>query len=212
MRIAAVADLHGYLPEIPSCDLLVIGGDLGPATSSYHFDDEMAEIWLKTNFNDWLLKVPCKKIVGIAGNHDFFSQINPDAMHELPWTYLCDSGCEIGSVKFWGSPWTPDFMSWAFMKRDEELAERWALIPQQTDVLITHGPPLGLGDTNFAGRLCGSETLKTWREGAQRLPKMHFFGHIHEGHGQGGDNWANVSYVDERYRPTGPIRVFDLPD
>jgi Icc-related predicted phosphoesterase len=207
-----VADLHGYLPEIPKCDVLMIGGDLGPATSSYHFDDDRAALWLATTFTDWLSKVPAKAIVGIAGNHDFYCQINPDAMHALPWIYLCDSGCEIGGSKFWGSPWTPDFMNWAFMKRDEELAERWALIPEDTDVLITHGPPLGLGDTNIVGRHCGSETLKQWRVNAAKLPDIHFFGHIHEGHGQAGDDWANVSYVDEQYRPTGPIRVVELPE
>ena len=61
--------------------------------------------------------------------------------------YLEDSGIEIDGVRFWGSPWTPNFMDWAFMlDRDELLYQKWKAIPEHTDVLITHGPPKGIGD------------------------------------------------------------------
>jgi len=39
---------------------------------------------------------------------------------------------------------TPEFCEWGFMKaRGEPIQEIWNKIPDQTDILITHGPPLG---------------------------------------------------------------------
>ena len=85
---------------------------------------------------------------------------------------------EIDGVKFWGSPWQPAFYDWAFnVPRGRQLAEMWALIPDDTDVLITHTPPYGILDQVENGELVGCEDL---REALLRVkPKLHVFGHIH---------------------------------
>ena len=58
----------------------------------------------------------------------------------------------LDGCRFWGSPWSVPFFKWAFMRPEKELAETWAQIPDDTDVVIVHGPPKGYGDrTNSDG-------------------------------------------------------------
>ena len=216
MRIAAVADLHGNLPEVPECDVLVICGDLGPPTYRYHHDPEAAELWLRSRFLVWCLAQPAKHVVCIAGNHDYVLEDYPEVLGSTGvdrFHYLQDSGCEIGGVKFWGSPWTPSFNGWAFMDDDDELLAKFERIPLSTEVLMTHGPPWGSGDRNSGGKRCGSKSMFTTLRSAFSVgfhPAWHFFGHIHEGHGQGGASWANVSLLDENYRIAEPVQVFKI--
>ena len=113
----------------------------------------------------------------------------------------------------YGSPWVPTFNDWAFMRDDAELAGVWARIPDDVDVLMTHGPPLGMGDLVVDGRRAGSETLARRIAGLKHL-RLHLFGHIHESHGSrdriGHAVVANVSYVDFHYRPVQPPVLFEL--
>src|SRR5262245_10841711 len=144
MKIAALSDLHGFLPpEMPECDLLLLGGDLTPLTN--HNPDYQAE-WLDTTFRYWLRQQPARRIIGIAGNHDFvFEQMPQLVPRNLPWTYLQDSGTHWEGWKIWGTPWQPWFFDWAF-NGDEYLLERkWSLVPDDTDILVVHGPPYGFG-------------------------------------------------------------------
>ena len=61
--------------------------------------------------------------------------------------YLEDSSCEVLGYKIWGSPWTPWFCDWGFnARRGEESKSHWDKIPNDTDIILTHGPPLGFGD------------------------------------------------------------------
>jgi len=60
-------------------------------------------------------------------------------------TYLEDSGTVINGIRIWGSPWQPWFCDWAFNVERGELMKYWKLIPTDTDVLMTHGPPIGHG-------------------------------------------------------------------
>lgn len=200
MKIAATVDLHGNLPEVPECDVLVIAGDIGPAKNWYHRGKSEAIEWLNGPLTKWLKSVPAKYIIAVAGNHDFIAQRKPQKMRSLPWIYLCDESSMINGVKFYGSPWTPELMDWAFNETERQLANRWRKIPLDTDVLITHGPPFKLGDRNRSGEYCGSTSLKAWRETTNVLPQLHLFGHIHECAGQSGYGWANVSFVDEHYQ------------
>src|SRR5436190_19972122 len=64
LKIAATSDLHGYLPAVPECDLLLLGGDLCPDGR----EKDQAR-WLDTTFRYWLRDVPAKEVVGVAGNH-----------------------------------------------------------------------------------------------------------------------------------------------
>ena len=120
----------------------------------------------------------------IAGNHDFLAEKQPSRfrgiMKACGFTYLEDSSCEIDGVKFYGSPWTPWFGGWAFNLRRGSQAIRamWDAIPGDTDVLVTHGPPKGVLDSNGLEE-CGCDDLGKVSGG---IP-LHLFGHIHEGHG-----------------------------
>lgn len=204
MKVAATSDLHGHLPTIPEADVLLICGDIGPATSSYHNDFEWASEWLMGPFSDWMKKQPVNHVVAIAGNHDFVLEHTGIAAH-LEWNYLQDSGCTIDGVNFWGSPWSPQFFNWSFMDKDPQLERHWAKIPANTDVLLTHCPAFGVLDRNLVGKKAGSKTLRRW------IPAKayHFFGHIHEARGCRKRSY-NVAYCSAAYRPNGIIAEVEL--
>ena len=92
-----------------------------------------------------------------------------------------DSSVELYGLKFYGSPWTPSCGSgWAYNVPREELSAKWDMIPADTDILLTHGPPLGIMDTTFTKEKAGSESLL--HTVVERVrPRFHIFGHIHEG-------------------------------
>lgn len=197
MKVYAVSDLHGTLPEIPECDLLILGGDYNPYNRLTHQAAYMNDV-----FRPWLDQVPAKEIVAIAGNHDFiFQQNRPDLLPELRWHYLQDSGIELLGLKIWGTPWTPTFYKWAFMKDDQDLVECFAYMPQDLDILISHGPPRGILDKNRGGYSCGSQSLLNAI--LDNRPKHTVFGHIHEAYGHfnlDGQKFYNVSQLDDTYR------------
>lgn len=214
MRIVCISDTHnrtsGTLsPEkIPEGDVLIHAGDM----------TSMGELGEAHSFAQWLSHLPHKRKVVIAGNHDFcFEHPNANARGFFPddVTYLHDSGCEIDGVKFYGSPYQPEFFNWAFnLKRGEALKEKWAQIPEDTEVLITHGPPYSILD--FVPRdneWVGCRDLLCRVRALPKL-KLHVFGHIHLHGGQmmeeRGVKFVNAACCDERYYPVLPIRVIDL--
>ncbi|HMC64192.1 MAG TPA: metallophosphoesterase [Gemmataceae bacterium] len=207
MRICAVADLHGFLPEIPACDLLLIAGDICPATDhSLFFQIE----WLATEFRAWLSR-RTMPVVAIWGNHDLIGEHAPELVPRLPWTLLQDSATEFGGLKIYGSPWQLRFFDWAFNLDEPELAQKWALIPEDTDILLLHGPPYGFGDWVGRGKHEGSPSLR--ERIFQVRPKLAVFGHIHEGRGrwfEDGVMLANVTLMDEAYRPVHEPAMFEL--
>ena len=155
---------------------------------------------------------PAAEIVGIAGNHDFIGQTRPEVLRLLPWRYLCDETIKLGGLVIHGSPWTPTFFDWAFMQDDRDLVDRWNLIPQHVDVLVTHGPPHGYGDRSNRDTREGSLTLLERLLELDRL-RLHIYGHIHEDPGQwtlGKATLVNATVVDDSYRFTNAARVFDL--
>ncbi|MCD4691221.1 hypothetical protein K8S17_07150 [bacterium] len=118
----------------------------------------------------------------------------------------------VGGVTFYGSPWQPSFMDWAFnLERGPELRAKWDLIPDGVDVLITHGPPADHGDMTVRGPAVGCVDLL---DAVRRTrPRLHIFGHIHEGAGvteSDGITFANASSVTARYEPVNPAVVVDL--
>lgn len=204
MKITCVSDLHGYLPEIPDCDLLLIAGDICPATNHrVGFQQQ----WLDTKFRAWLKTAP--PVVAVAGNHDFCLQAG--GFPDLPWTYLQDSGCEIDGLKIHGSPWQPEFGGWAFNAKERELEARWEQIPPDTDILLLHGPPYGYGDLTDDGGRVGSCSLTRRIHAIQ--PRLVVYGHIHNSYGRyqlGRSILVNAAYVDESYFPANPIQVIEL--
>jgi len=210
MRLVCLSDthsLHRSIPAIPDGDVLIHAGDcLGVGTL-----DNLEDL------NDWLGTLPHRHKIVIAGNHDWVFQQAPELAREAlsNATYLQDSGSEIDGIRFWGSPWTPTFMDWAFMlERGEPLHEKWQQIPRTTDVLITHGPPRGIGDLVAMGFRCQNVGCVNLLDRIQELSlKAHIFGHIHEGYGEysvGNTRLINASICTGRYEPTNPPIVLDL--
>ena len=206
MRIVAVADTHTFqnaLGELPAGDMFIHAGDLLRGGSL----ESLAPVAA------WLQSLPHLHKIVIAGNHDRCFQQDREAAVEMlgdSVTYLQDSGAVIDGVHFWGSPWQPEFRNWAFnLPRGAPLAKKWALIPETTDVLITHGPPHGFGDRREFNVREGCRDLL---EAVRRVePSLHLFGHIHEDRGmwrEDGICFANVTTWECSEEAT----VIDLPN
>jgi Icc-related predicted phosphoesterase len=205
MIVTCLSDLHGHLPVLGGGDMLIIAGDI----VNNHYDRTEYDA-----FNTWIGRQDFKHKIVIAGNHDMYLEcLGPDRSQALlsNCTYLCDSGVEIEGLEVWGSPYTPTFFDWAFMAdRGKKIMKHWAKIPDDTDILITHGPPWGMLDKTIEGDEAGCKDLK-WTLMGNIRPQLHVFGHIHEGYGQHTANnitYVNASYVDYAYRPVNtPIQV-----
>lgn len=223
MIIDCISDLHGEEPELEGGDLLIVAGDLTARDHPREFI--IFKEWL------WLTKQKYKKVILIAGNHDGLIEKRIMMGPQETWNvrdfcYLEDSGTEFCGVdkdgnsctmKIWGSPWTPAFGDWHFMKdRGEPIKKMWDLIPKDIDILITHGPPFGIQDqvkysskTNN-GKFAGCEELRNALDLLKKL-KLHVFGHVHEGYGKvqvNGVIHVNASIMNEDYEPVNkPIRV-----
>ena len=206
LRIVAISDTHTKHDRltIPDGDVLCHAGDFTNVGA-------LADV---ERFNTFLGRLPHRHKIVIAGNHDVCFEHSPKEAQRLltHCTYLQDGAAEVEGVRFYGSPWQPWFYDWAFnLQRGLPLRQKWDLIPAGTDVLITHGPPHGIGDRCEDGRQVGCEELLA---AVQRLrPRLHIFGHIHEGAGvTRGEHttFINASSLDARYRPVHAPVVFDL--
>ncbi len=205
MKVACLSDIHGHLPEIPDADLLLLAGDYCPTSRNEQ------RFWFAQRFAPWLEGISKRMpIIGISGNHDWFLHDKND--EPLDWTYLQDSGTTFDGMNVYGTPWQPIFHDWAFNADGNVRAEKWALIPKNTDVLVLHGPPFGIGDTSCAGGAnLGCPLLRLRIEELQ--PKLVVCGHIHGGFGRyclGETQIVNAAYVDEKYRPTNGVTVVEL--
>jgi Icc-related predicted phosphoesterase len=188
-------------------DVLVFCGDL---SSKGSLEDVAA-------FAEFVSRLDYKEKIIIAGNHDFCFENSNKQMaqkilqdHQL--IYLEDSGVELQGINFWGSPIQPWFHDWAFNRqRGDEIQKHWDLIPANTDVLITHGPPFGILDLCHHGERVGClELLKT----VEKIkPRIHAFGHIHEAYGTTQIDktlFVNACNLNEKYKLTNPPIDIDL--
>ncbi len=263
MIIDCISDLHGYFPTLEGGDLLILAGDYTAANKIPQWceffewvkNQPYRKKVLIAGNHDGLFESGFPKNKKEA---DELREVKKFLNIEEDFEYLCDSGTifeyeednieleecgihptEVKTLKIWGSPWTKTFEGMnpkckAFTcDTEEELAEKWALIPDDVDILITHGPPYGILDEvkrfdypNTQTRLgrflnkqkeyVGSKSLYSWLQYVGR-PKLHVFGQIHEGYGQSevfptyNDkmmNSVNASHVNERYQPVNPpIRI-----
>lgn len=192
VKVLAASDLHSFLPNIPECDVLILGGDICPDGRP-----SLQSNWLETIFRKWLDAIPAKEIIGVAGNHDkIFEEASELVPKNLRWHYLQDSSVELFGLKFYGTPWQLPFWG-AFNADEESLKEIYKGVPLDTDVFISHGPPYAIGD-DVNGRLEGSHAL---RECLFKIkPKLAVFGHIHPAFGQWKIDevtFANVSLLND---------------
>lgn len=219
MIIDCISDLHGYYPELEGGDLLIVAGDL---TAS----DEQRQYLI---FREWICRQNYRKKIFISGNHDGCIQDGLFYFNDkwMGAEYLYDSEAEFEGLKIWGSPWTRRFSGMnpscmAFTGTEDELEGKFRLIPDDVDILITHSPPLGVMDevgerssTRVYTKCVGSEALYQQLYSERIKPRLHVFGHIHEGYGIVNKmldlpytKFVNCSHVNEFYEPINkPIRV-----
>jgi Icc-related predicted phosphoesterase len=212
MRITFISDTHTkhnqVTSSLPGGDVLIHAGDI----SSMGYRNEIQD------FIKWFSGLEnYKHKIFIAGNHDWGFQTEPKATEHLlelnpGCEYLQDNLFLIGDetddyedmVKVWGSPWQPEFYNWAFNlpRQGWELGVHRNQIPEDTEILITHGPPFGHLDTVKSNPTfnIGCELLRERVDVVK--PKIHVFGHIHTGYGykfDGNTHFFNAAVLDENY-------------
>ena len=215
MKIVATSDIHGQLPKISECDLYIIAGDVCPIICDQ--DLPRSTDWLRNKFMPYLRQVPAKDTVWIAGNHDFVLEHYPWITNDLRRMgkgdgkafYLQDEELWYSGVTIYGTPWTPHLPRWAFPAEGEKAEEIYKGIPDDLDILISHGPPHGYSDrVSWAGHVGSDELLAVCKE---KKPKRVICGHIHEGFGTYPADWGtvyNVSHNNEYYEPVNaPIEI-----
>lgn len=196
MKLVFISDTHNKHEQInvPPCDVVCHCGD-----STMHGD--LSEYLV---FAKWFARLEAKHKVLIPGNHDFCLQEMLDICKEETNGYgihlLLDSGIVLDGVSFWGTPWVPNLVNWAFYGPRDQLLNKFSLVPNGVNVLLSHGPPRGMMD-NVRLQNVGSEEMREMTNEVK--PKIHAFGHIHEGTGmrrmEDGRVFINCSSLDERY-------------
>lgn len=177
MKIVAISDthnLHGKL-DLPDGDLLIHAGDFtnrGKETEVIYFAK-------------WFEKQPHKYKIVIPGNHDTITAFK-DFKEEFKGRgiiLLEDEAVTIDGLLVYGSPWTPRYgmFEWMYERNSNDARKVWNNIPDNTDILITHGPAFGYGDMTQRGVNAGCEVL--YDRIMEVMPKIHIFGHIHESFG-----------------------------
>ena len=206
LKIVCFSDTHGFhnYLKLQKGNVLLFAGDLSNV-------GRLMEI---KNFIDWFSSQPHQYKVFIAGNHDFGFEnfIKEDVLKLIPdnITYLNDSGVSIDGFNFWGSPVSPRFHNWAF-NRDENIQNHWDLIPNNTDVLITHTPPYGILDLTQEGLNVGCRRLRD--KILEIQPKLNVFGHIHEAYGEDillNTKCINASVLNRQYQVVNKPIIFNL--
>lgn len=209
MKIVAISDTHCRHPELPEGDVLVHAGDLTIAGNRKETEAEVR--WLGEESKKY------KWVVLTGGNHDWFfyhagAKVTRQFISEFGSeniVYLCDDSVGIDGVHFYGSPWQPWFYDWAWnAQRGPELAKIWSLIPDDTDVLVTHGPPMDILDW-VGPRHVGCEDLAR-RVGNMPDLKAHIFGHIHSAGGKHWEKFYNAAVVDEAYKLAHEPHIIEL--
>jgi Icc-related predicted phosphoesterase len=218
LTIAVLSDTHGLHAAmdhaIPEGDVLVHAGDF----CGRGLVEEVA------GFARWMGTLPHQHKLAIPGNHDGpverSEQLCRDIFGQQGIRLLVGEAAEIGGFRFFGSPYTPTFMHWYFMRdRGAAIRAEWEAIPSDADVVITHGPAYGHGDLAPPWRAEHPRHVGCF-ELLQRLrdvrPQLHIFGHIHAGHGVTisdeipGTTFCNASVCTEAYRPSNPPQVLVL--
>lgn len=206
MKIVCISDTHNKHQKLklPACDLLIHAGDFSGKGKSAEIFDFMK--WFSSK------EVPGKHKIFISGNHDFAMESSECGIYEkqandLGIIYLNDTGIEIDGVKIWGSPISPWFHDWAFNRqRGMEIRKHWDLIPKDTEILITHGPPKGILDKTWRGQNVGCEELSKMIFEEKKLTelKLHVFGHIHED--KGIKDVAGIRFINASSVNINPLR------
>lgn len=228
IKFVCISDTHGLNSRVnlPEGDVLIHTGDF----SNLGLEKEIIE------FNSWLKEQKFKHKIIIAGNHEItFDEENRETLfnnfnfnnNEFKSSkeikqilenciYLENSGVELFGYNIWGSPNTPSYHDWAFMGDNDYLDKKWQMIPNNTDILLTHGPPYGILDLNYEKVNTGCPKLI--KHVLERIkPKYHIFGHIHEAYGtfyfnETDTTFINASTCNFKYKPINKPIIFEMPN
>lgn len=218
VRLVCISDTHGTHSRLslPDGDILVHAGDFTVHGTTTELDD----------FAEWFSSRPHRHKVVVAGNHDLALDAENDrgddeakarfisTIRECGGHYLENEATNIAGLWFYGSPRQPYYgEGWAFQyERGEAAVNTWKAVPENIDVLITHGPAFGRNDLCISGKRAGCVDLL--HEIQQRIrPKVHIFGHIHEDPGASSDgttDFINASSVNIEYRGWRPPIIVTL--
>lgn len=226
VKILCISDLHGFTPKLQQSDIILHAGDICP-TIDHSIPFQRS--WLETNFTSWVRNLDCKHFIYCAGNHDWVYYDNHSHNHKSfidkagftvessKRIYLENAFVEVEGLKIWGSPWQNWFYDWAFNAHEPELEIIYSKIPNDVDIIVSHGPPFGYGDLApryKAGKSIGSENAgsKALLSAIDRInPKLVVTGHIHSGYGvyqYKNTKIVNASLLDEKYNLVNkPIEV-----
>lgn len=222
MRIVLISDTHSLhevmTDPIPKGDVFIHAGDCTNVGEQHDL----------TRFVHWIQNLDFDTKIFISGNHDFCFErkeqwfknlINNENLNQSNCYYLEDDFITIEypefsrPIKIYGTPWQPWFRDWAFNVQRDKLSPYWDKIPLDTDILITHGPPMGILDLTLRGDTPGCASLLTYVEKIK--PVLHIFGHIHEAYGkikQGDTLFINASICSSRYIPSNKPIIIDLTE
>ena len=207
MKLTIISDTHSDQEKLGSMsgDVLIHCGDM---FNFFNSDDDEFD-----RMDEWFAKQDFELILCIGGNHDFELQKRASYTKQ-PFknaVYLEGSAYQYKGVNFFGAPWVPDLYGQAYYTEHSELANRWANIPNNVDVLITHTPPGNILDKSSQGLVLGCEHLLTAVERAK--PKLHCFGHIHHSSGsikKGGTCFINAALADHHHKISKPPFQFEI--
>jgi Icc-related predicted phosphoesterase len=225
MKIAAVSDTHGNFPNIPELldqdiDLLLVVGDIAGGSHQTN-----AQYKSMGKFVKWVQDIDPKHCVITQGNHDYWKwdevfKYRSHGKHRIH--HLIDSSVDIEGLRIHGTPWSLPFLDWNWMKSEERLIPHWKNIHHDTDILINHGPALGMCDMplqrvrgEYRYEHMGSKSLldELW---IRSIPRV-LTGHIHSAaHGDVrlAPNHPTicscVSILDEEYKYKYPPKIFEV--
>ena len=226
IKICAISDLHGYLPEIDKCDLVLICGDIVSLRSQRY--PKSCKKWYTGVFQSWVDSLPCDKVLFIPGNHEvgvegheeeykklFGSHEKATILIHEPYEYLGNDGT---FYKIFGTPYCKVFGNWAYMRPNSDLKEKFSEIPEGLDILLTHDVAYGYADQSLQDIGWGTEehfgTVELRDAILEKKPKFHFSGHIHTADHNlimiGDTKHYNVSYIDEKYNPAFEPLYLDI--
>jgi Icc-related predicted phosphoesterase len=204
LTILATADLHGWLPPVPRCDLLLIAGDICPPSNQPE--------WLDTEFRTWLRRSPAKEVVVTWGNND--SAAHAAALPDLPCVTLVDQTVTCAGLRIYGAPSTTGVIYERWMSDEDDDLLDGLRLPDRVDIVVCHVPPFGVLDSTGHGVSTGSRTLL--REITRVQPDITICGHVHAARGRHTFPWGgqiyNVAALDSRRQPyDDPIARIELP-
>ncbi|KDN61177.1 putative calcineurin-like phosphoesterase [Colletotrichum sublineola] len=226
IRIVCISDTHDHTNvAIPNGDLLIHAGDLTNAGTA---DDIQAQL-------DWLAAQPHPHKIVVCGNHDSYfdpsARLTEDRGRTLDFKgihYLVRDSVTLEfkggrHLKIFGAPDIPACGGSEMAFQYDRASPPWTnTIPIDTDILITHAPPVSHPTSHSQPKVfpnasqknhldlglgCPGLLEEVWRV----RPKLHVFGHVHWGHGREAVHFDECQRAYEALlskRPRGLIRDF----